>query len=600
MAIEYLAKIPFMKFLIVALCLIPLSGFAQFKLEAVNEKTSSVAAFLKDVEDTLPSSMKDTINRKVTVAFKELKYGDKVVWGQLLRNPILPKTSTHIDLQKSLSSLENYKLAKATLLHEISHIYDIHKGVSEDHVFLNISGWQKKKITRRVKQMNTMQSRRVDLYEDKNPEETFAVNMEHFLLDAEYKCRKPSMYNYIAKTLDYAPFENESCEQEYRLVPTISMDGNIERQKILDPSKLYEVHYFFAGQGKSMMSRWGHAMLRLVMCAPSRTEVSEKCLQDRAHHLVLSFRADITNFNIDYIKGLTGKYPSKMFVLSMVDVIKEYTAGELRDLYSIPLKMTEEQKSLLVSQVLERYWGYESKYYFVSNNCADETLNLIRNVYLDEMEMVDMNVLTPLGLKDKFEKLGISDMSVFENREEAKKKGYFFESLNPKLERIFSDLISAGVLTESDRDHATYLNNSKLSEREELLTKVNNPDQYGKLLFIEDTILNRNILEIQKSVGKTLDEQDRANSGDLIQAFRKIDDLKEKQSGLDLKTGYGVPLKNDQIFKEPKFTEDDAKNLKLYQGEFAQEIAKLFEKEQKSLINQMIHKQKLLKQMTSK
>ncbi|WP_408096986.1 DUF4105 domain-containing protein [Peredibacter sp. HCB2-198] len=593
-----------MKTLLLALCLIPLSGFAQFKLEALNEKDSSVDAFLQDVEETLPASMKKIINKKVTVSFKDFNYGDKVVWGRLITNPLLPKTASHIDLNKKLltniRSQENYKLAKATLVHEVSHIYDAYYNVSNDQVFLNITGW-KKKLLGRKKQLNTMQARRVDLYEDKNPKETFAVNIEHFLMDPAYKCRKPSLYNYLSKELDTAPFENENCEQEYRLVPTISMDGKIEKQKILDPSKLYEVHYFFAGQGKNVMSRWGHAMLRLVMCAPNRTEVSEKCLQDRAHHLVLSFRADITNFNIDYIKGLTGKYPSKMFVLSMVDVIKEYTAGELRDLYSIPLKMTEEQKGLLISQVLERYWGYESKYYFISNNCADETLNLIRNVYLDEMEMVDMNVLTPLGLKDKFEKLGLSDMSVFDNREEAKKKGYFFESLNPKLERIFSDLIEAGVLSENDRDHTEYLKNSTLAEREELLSRVNHPDQYGKLLFIEDTILNKNLMNIQKAVGKTLDEQDRSEfGGDLIHAFRKIDALKEKQSGLDLKTGYGVPLKNDNIFKAPDFTTDDAANLKTYQNEFGEEILKLFKQEQQGLIGQMKHKQKLLKQMTNK
>lgn len=610
-----------MKKLALALCLFPLSGFAQFKLEALNEKDPSVLTFIQDVEDTLPSSMKEGINKRVTVRFKELKYGNKVVQGQLIRNPLFPKKSTHIDLHNrlltSIRNKKNYKLAKATLLHEISHVYDLQNlqvghekelniknkdhTISDSPVFLSVSGWQKKKITRKYYQMNTVESRRVDLYEDKSPEETFAVNMEHFLLDPQYKCRKPSMHAYLSKALNHVPFESKVCQQETRLVPVINMDASVQKQRVLDPEKLYEVHYFFAGQGKNMMSRWGHAMLRLVMCAPNRTAVDEKCLQDRAHHLVLSFRADITNFNIDYIKGLTGKYPSKMFVLSMADVIKEYTAGELRDLYSIPLKMNEEQKKLLISQVLERYWGYQSKYYFVTNNCADETLNLLKNVYLDDMDIVDMKVLTPLAIKTKFEEQGLADMSVFDNKELAKKKGYFFESLNPKLQRIFSDLIQSGVLTKNDHDHAKFLDESTLNDRKEIASRAKNSEDLGKLIFIEETIINRKALGIQKDIGKVLNDQDSSEQGGkLIELFRQMEKFKEKRSGLDLTHGYGIPQKSDEIFKTPDFTDEDEKKLKELQKMFLDEALLSFNKDYEEITKLMIHKNELFKKMLGK
>lgn len=588
---------------------------AQFALESSQGADESIIHFLNDAQDSLPESIKQGINKKIHIEFQDLVVKDKVVWGQVAAVPFMKERANTIILnQKLLSNIrtgENYNLAKATLLHEISHIFDFQNKlvgfekelniknkdytISDSPVFFNVTGWKKKSITRRMNQTNTMKSRRVDLYEDKSPQETFAVNVEHFLMDPEFKCRKPGMYDYLSKSLDHSPFENTECEQEYRLAPTITVDGNVEKQKVLDPKRLYEVHYFFAGQGKNIMSRWGHAMIRLVMCAPTRTEVSEKCLQDRAHHLILSFRADVTNFNIDYIKGMTGKYSSKMFVLSMADVIKEYNVGELRDLYSIPLKMDEEQKNRLVSQVLERYWGYESKYYFITNNCADETLNLLKNVYPDEMKMVDMKVLTPLSLKKKFEQSGISDMSVFNDLELAKKTGYFFEGLNPKLQRVFSDLIDQGVLTEKDRDHEKFLNESTLEERQAIAKNVTDSAVFGKLVFIEDTIVNRKMIAMQKKIASELDHEERSEvGGKLLNLYRVMQDARVRKSGLDLKRGYGIPQKSDEIFGTPNFSVEDEGKLKEAQKDFADELKIKFTNDQEILIGSMTHKSNLL------
>ena len=606
-----------MKKLFAALCLLPCLAHAQFSLVATNENDASVKSFLSDVEAAMPQSMKLGINKRVTVTFKNLTYKGKVVWGQVVRT--IPKAnSTAIDIQakllENIRTGNNYDLAKRTLLHEISHVYDFQNlqvghekelgiknksyTVSDSPVFLSVTGWDKKRF--KYVQTNTLQTRRVDVYEDKSPQETFAVNIEHFLTDKEFKCRKPSLYTYLAKTLATEPFKGEACETDYRLPPTIAFDGSVQNQKVLDPSRLYDVHYFFAGKGTNVMSKWGHAMIRLVMCAPTRTKVDEKCLQDRAHHLVLSFRADITNFNIDYIKGVTGKYPSKMFVLSMIDVIKEYTVGELRDLYSIPLKMTKAQKDLLVSQVLERFWGYEGKYYFVTNNCADETLNLIRNVYLDDMKMIDMNVLTPLSLKTKFEKMGLSDMSVFNDLEDAKKKGYFFESLSPKLERVFADLANNNILPKKI-DIEKFLNESTAEERQALAEGITDKGILGKLIFIEETILNRQMVAIQKKVGQTLDQQDRSEQGGtLLDLYNTLGEVKQKQSGLNLKHGYGLPQIADDIFETPNFTDSDKDELKSLQVSFQEELGTIFKKENEELMNTAKNKQQLFNQMIRK
>lgn len=575
-----------MKKFVTLVMLLPGLVHASFSLES----TQKVDSILREVEEKLPASIKDTINKKVTVGFKPLVYGDKKVWGQTVR------FTSHIDLHLDLLKEENSKLAISTLIHEVTHLYDSKAKVSRDQVFLNIAGWQKKKITRRFDQRNKNQSRRVDVYEDSKPEETLAVNVEHFLQDPEYKCRKPSMYSYLSEKLNVRPFENESCDSEFRLAPSISFEGNVEKQKILDPSRLYEVHYFFAGEGKQTMSKWGHAMLRLVMCAPSRKVVDEKCLQDRAYHMIISFRADITNFNIDYIKGLTGKYTSKQFVLSMSEVIKEYTVGELRHLYSIPLRMNEEQKHTLVNLILENYWGYGSKYYFITNNCADETLNILRNVYSDDLRMVNLQVLTPLGIRKKFEELGISDMSIFNDLEAAKKSGHYFESLNSKLERIVNELKSRNIIDSKFATHMDVLT-STMSDRAEMAQKASSADDFGKLLFIEDVILNKGIISIQQSIGKVLYDQDKSGEGKLIKTYRDLEKLREKRSGLDLKTGYGIPQTSDAIFKTVEFSEEDEAKLKSTQKEFGAELSNLYSKEQKQLESMMKYKQQLLQNM---
>src|SRR5690606_14918398 len=99
----------------------------------------------------------------------------------------------------------------------------------------------------------------------------------------------------------------------------------------LDPARVYAVDYLLAEGNDRMMSRWGHSMLRLVVCAPGR-EPGPDCRLDLDHHRVLSFRAFVDDVQISSWRGLTGSYPSRLFVLPLAQVVEEYTAVELRGL----------------------------------------------------------------------------------------------------------------------------------------------------------------------------------------------------------------------------------------------------------------------------
>src|SRR3546814_10543459 len=86
------------------------------------------------------------------------------------------------------------------------------------------------------------------------------------------------------------------------------------------------------------VSRWGHSMLRLVICAPDRPRGPD-CRLDLDQHLVLPYRAFVGDVQLSSWDGLVGKYPSRLFVLPLAQVIDEYTKTELRSLASVPLNL---------------------------------------------------------------------------------------------------------------------------------------------------------------------------------------------------------------------------------------------------------------------
>ena len=99
----------------------------------------------------------------------------------------------------------------------------------------------------------------------------------------------------------------------------------------IDPARVYAVDYLLADSGGPPMSRFGHSMLRLVICAEGRP-LGERCRMDLSEHRVLSFRAFVDDVQVSSWRGLTGGYPSRLFLLPLTSVIDEYNRVELRDL----------------------------------------------------------------------------------------------------------------------------------------------------------------------------------------------------------------------------------------------------------------------------
>ena len=430
------------------------------------------------------------------------------------------------------------------------------RSISESPLFLGLSGWNLNGIIFKTRtQLNHDNTRSPDPYEYKSPSEYLAVNMEFFLTDEEFQCRRPTLNKYLTDVFGFSPFDSESCEVNTKIMPTGSAFKGKRQQLIdIDPKRIYQIHYLFASEGEQIMSKWGHAMFRLVMCRPGR-EVGPKCLNDVAHDVVLSFRANINDGNIDYIKGLSGGYDSQIFVLSMKEVIDEYVKGEFRDLLSIPLNYSDDQKKYFIMSTLEQYWNYLGAYYFFTNNCATEAMKLVRIANSKDYTFQNKNIFTPLGLMELLEESGISDMSVFADRKQAIKKGFLYPGYDETLKRSFVELKEALNLTQ--RDFKEYVQGTKaLSRRAHIIEVIELYDgkELRKMLAmmaqIEDFVMILQEKSFLSSVMKLMGDQTEKDNyftdiQDQVNLYMEV--KKSIAAGTLVEGGYGIPVDREIV-----------------------------------------------------
>jgi len=360
----------------------------------------------------------------------------------------------------------------ATLLHELTHLYDrarlwpAHErlqqwrcdarlasngpvgqpghcrgqtgrrfSLSDDPRLLDLAGWQQQVGRRGAREHENGQvARSPDPYELSNPREFVAVNMEYFLLDPSYACRRPALQAYLRRHFAWQPVRQAECPASY---PYLNAGRDFARQPLgrLDPQQVYEVDYLLAEPNQQWASRWGHSMLRLVICAPGRPR-GPACRLDLEHHLVLSYRAFVGDVQLSNWDGLTGAYPSRLFILPLAQVIEEYTKVELRSLASVPLRLSRGEIEELAARAAEQHWSYDGDYWFLSNNCAVETLKLLRTGTA-RSELQDLDSIMPNGLLELLEARGLADRSVLDDPREALRLGYRFDSFRERYQAMF-------------------------------------------------------------------------------------------------------------------------------------------------------------------
>ncbi len=560
-------------------------AFSAHSLElSIDVDNKAVEAFIKDVESTLPQAVKTDISKKLKISFKEFfgeteidpervcsrtkaraqRYGaaylnfDKIELHAGFLNAIRDKYNGDKVTGLECGHLDVYSLAKGALIHELAHFYDyatferkyerdvwqtkranpkkpyltyneIHKNnFSSIPTYGFINGWRfDGSRSRSLENKHSKVNHSPDIYEYQDIKENFAVNFQFFLLDPEYKCRRPVQYEFLSKELNHIPFAGVNCNDIVR-VP-ILIDGKIKIQTI-NKAHIRDVYYLFAGEAESMMSRWGHSMFRFTVCPPDLSDM--RCKIDKRYNYVLNFTGFIPGLDIDMVDGLIGNYDSVVSISKLEDTIPQYTINEERNLYSFPMDLNSKEKERFINLAIQRVWNYIGTYKFISNNCATESLDFLKGIVWDN-DFQNLKVSTPLGLKEVMDEVGmIRDFK--EDEFKAQKRQHHFFPSNAQMVNFATNKIEK------------YLNGKKLEsvQIEELLSSISHDQRLA---------WNLTILEGQKA--KTMNEallkkkinylKKKAESDPALAKKVKLLYADHVKTVVRNRTSYGIPLDTD-------------------------------------------------------
>lgn len=353
------------------------------------------------------------------VAFVEkvsLSSGSKIVLERSLLNLLLNESTRQ---QSSCRHQTAEKFVQAMVLHEIAHIFDAtvpfsdvesrdrakcqHSSRATDvemslesfdtcHEALNARGrisesrHYRRTLNTKSARENHSLPRTPDTYETTSALEHFAVNFEYFVLDPQFLMRRPytaAVFSDILKT----------SLPELGRIPVL--DAKTSEVYEIDPARIFAIEYLQAGSGTAIMSRWGHSMFRLVICAPNRKVVNQECRLDLDSHLLVGFGAVSEDGAFGNWKGLSGFYPSQLAVMNFKNELHEYTDQEFRDVTSVPLNLNETEKTLFIANLGQTFWEYRGRYRFLSNNCTTEAFRFLRSVLAKDHSFQTKNFLAP-------------------------------------------------------------------------------------------------------------------------------------------------------------------------------------------------------------
>jgi len=489
---------------------------------------------LADVQSLLPEGLLRALPPQVQVRWSEALPAD--VHGRAFGG--------RVSLRRDLLDEEvpgARRARRSALVHELAHVADRNgAGWSRSARWRDLSGWQRRPW-HLGRGDNDFRDRSPDPYELTDAAEYLAVNAEHFLLDGAFACRRPALAQWYRAHFGTPPsLPRPHCDATLPLLQAEAEEGAASLLQ-LDPARVYAVDYLFAEGSRQPMSRWGHSMLRLVICRPGRTP-GPACRLDLEHHRVLSFRAFVGDVQISNWRGLTGDYPSRLFVLPLQQVVDEYTKVELRGLQSLPLRLQREEIASLLERTAQVHWTYDGRYYFVSNNCAVETAKLLQ-AGVPRLGQAGLAQLTPRGLRRRLARLHVLDDQVLADRAGAQAQGYYFASARDHYQQLFS--VAATQLALPARDVRAWLN-LPARERGPWLLQGDLRASAG-LLLLEQAAQRRAELRARDVLKRRLLA---APEGAEARSLRELLDLSGqwlRPGELLADGGYGLPLPEEQV-----------------------------------------------------
>lgn len=594
-----------------ALTLLGTPAFADLQLELQaaglsSQQALASQALLDEAMAKLPPRFKQQLDRRVQVSWSDNMpadaYGQASLVSTLQLNRRLLPGLTDGSAATQRTNRPHGTVREellATVLHELTHIYDRARlwpsaersliarcarqqntlgkigqlpacrgqaerrfTLSDDPRLLDLAGWPQYVGRRGEREQHNAQfMRSPDSYEMSSPKEYIAVNMEYFLLDPSYGCRRPALNQYLRDHFGWAPQQN-TCAKG---LPFINAGSDFARQPLgeIDPERVYQVDFLLAEANQNLVSRWGHSMLRLVICKPGRPRGPD-CRLDLDQSLVLSYRAFVNDVQLSSWDGLVGVYPSRLFVLPLGQVIDEYTKTELRSLASVPLKLNREEIENLVRQAAEMHWSYDGNYWFLSNNCAVESLKLLRSGTANP-GLNDLDSIMPNGLLAVLKGRGLADTSVLDDPREALRLGYRFDSYRERYQAMFD------VLRKQLPIKQTEVEDWLAQDAEQRRPWFDKADlrTSAALLLLEQASLRRQLLLAQDEVKQRYLNAAAIKDGNINKADETLRQMLANSGFLSRPAelldsqGYGLPQPQERRHLEQVSAERQAKLLRL-------------------------------------
>jgi hypothetical protein len=255
-----------------------------------------------------------------------------------------------------------------------------------------------------------------------------------------------------------------------------------------------------------------------------------------------------------------------------LEVQQEYTKFDLRDLYSIPLKMTADQKKDFLDLTIERFWTYQGRYYFLDNNCGTETAKHLAAALSDE-EAKLIGSITPLKIYNDIVKHGndLTDGN-FDGlgREQMVAGKYIVESMFEELNSNYQ-VLRSHLESFKEKDFKKFIVKTNAETRLQDYQKfadssINmNPDDKKqiviKLVYLERYLASRFLMEVPKKAMQLMNKDE--------QLKKEVMNMGESLKSLSIQpwevvnARYGVPTAPEFEIQYPKFVSKRQNEIKM-------------------------------------
>ncbi len=207
------------------------------------------------------------------------------------------------------------------------------------------------------------------------------------------------------------------------------------------------------------------------------------------------------------------------------------------------MRLSREQIAQVVTKIREAAWQHDSHYYFVSNNCATETENLLRSALSELPSLYGKVNNMPKMLRDTLRDIGLLDESVIRSRDAIGR--YYFQSIYKSGAESYAKLTSIGLAEGLDLRPGDSL------ERYLLLSAESRQRVFQGIVRMhpeqaEEAHVHFLALEILcKARAMQLLQKRSLELGEIVELERLQEVRAKRQPWVLAPIGYGVPLESE-------------------------------------------------------